>query len=91
MPIPFCSGALPDTLRIGAIGAGGFGLFALQQFLQIPGTQLVAITGTARVPALAMARRFGVTDVHEVDALLAVPDIDLVYIAPIWFPASSQS
>lgn len=71
----------PERLRIGAIGAGGFGLFALQQFLQVPGTQLVAIAGTHQEAARAMARRFGVSDVHEVDALLAVPEIDLVYIA----------
>lgn len=70
-----------EMLRIGAIGAGGFGLFALQQFLQVPGTQLVAIAGTHREAALAMARRFGVPDVHEVDALLATSEIDLVYIA----------
>jgi predicted dehydrogenase len=67
--------------RIGAIGAGGFGLFALQQFLQVPGVQLVAIAGTHREAALAMARRFGVSDLVEVDALLANPAVDLVYIA----------
>ena len=70
-----------DTLRIGAVGAGGFGLFALQQFLQFPGVELVAMAGTHREAALAMARRFGVPDVVEVDALLANPDVDLVYIA----------
>ena len=70
-----------ETLRIGAIGAGGFGLFALQQFLQLPGTQLVAIAGTHREAALAMARRFGVADVQQVEPLLAMPEIDLVYIA----------
>ncbi len=70
-----------ESLRIGAIGAGGFGLFALQQFLQAPGVRLVAIAGTHREAALAMARRFGVNDVGEVDALLANPEVDLVYIA----------
>ncbi len=70
-----------QNLRIGAIGAGGFGLFALQQFLQAPGVSLAAIAGTHREAALAMARRFGVQDLIEVDALLTSPDIDLVYIA----------
>lgn len=70
-----------NTLRIGAIGAGGFGLFALQQFLQIPGVQLAGIAGTYREAALAVARRFGVPDLVEVNALLASPDVDLVYIA----------
>jgi len=70
-----------NTLRIGAIGAGGFGLFALQQFLQCPGVELVAIAGTHREAALAMARRFGVRDLVDVEALLASPEVDLVYIA----------
>jgi predicted dehydrogenase len=69
------------TIRIGAIGAGGFGLFALQQFLQVPSTQLVAIAGTHREAALAMAKRFGVNDLVAVEALLTSPEVDLVYIA----------
>jgi predicted dehydrogenase len=69
------------SLGIGAIGAGGFGLFALQQFLQIPGVHLVGMAGTHREAALAMMRRFGVPDVVETDALLANPDVDLIYIA----------
>lgn len=78
-PIPTAMN--PEILRIGAIGAGGFGLFALQQFLQVPGTRLVAIAGTHREAALAMARRFGVDDVVDTGLLLADPEIDLVYIA----------
>ncbi len=70
-----------NTLRIGAIGAGGFGLFALQQFLQIPGVQLAGIAGTHREAALAMARRFGVPDLVETDALIHSADVDLIYIA----------
>jgi len=70
-----------ETIRIGAIGTGGFGHFALQQFLQIPGTLLTAIAGTHREASIAMARRFGVIDVEDVDVLIARQDVDLVYIA----------
>ena len=70
-----------DTLRIGAVGAGGFGLFALQQFMQIPGVSLVGIAGTSNAGALAMAQRFGVPDVGALENLLTRPDVDLVYIA----------
>ncbi len=70
-----------NTLRIGAIGAGGFGLFALQQFLQIPGVHLAGIAGTHREAALAVARRFGVPDLVDADALLGSPEVDLIYIA----------
>jgi predicted dehydrogenase len=68
-------------LGIGAIGAGGFGLFALQQFLQSPGVRLVGIADTFRDAALAMTRRFGVPEPVKMDALLANPEVDLVYIA----------
>lgn len=68
-------------VRIGIIGAGGFGLFAMQHFTQIEGVELAGMAGTHREAAFAMARRFGVPDLQEVDALLARKDIDLVYIA----------
>src|SRR4051794_27879328 len=69
------------AIRIGAIGAGGFGLYALQQFTQIPGVELVAIAGTHREAAFAMAQRFGIPDIQETEALVARNDIDLIYIA----------
>src|ERR1051326_728466 len=71
----------PDSIRIGALGAGGFGLFALQQFTQLPGVQLVAMGATHREAALAMTQRFGLPDPMDIDALLAREDINLVYIA----------
>lgn len=69
------------TLGIGAIGAGGFGLFALQQFLQFPGVQLIGMAGTHREAARAMTQRFGLPDPVEVDVLLSNPEVDLIYIA----------
>lgn len=68
-------------IRLGIIGCGGFGLFALQQFVQVPGVRLVAMAGTHREASIAAAKRFGVQDLEEVDALLARDDVDLVYIA----------
>ena len=70
-----------NKIRIGAIGAGGFGLFALQQFLQVEGAELVAMAGTHREAALAMGRRFGVAETLEVECLLQLDHVDLVYIA----------
>jgi predicted dehydrogenase len=63
------------------IGCGGFGLFALQHFTQVPGVKLVGMAGTHRPAAYAAAQRFGVPDLVEVDQLLARADVDLVYIA----------
>lgn len=68
-------------IRLGVIGCGGFGLFALQQFAQVPGIKLAGMAGTHRAAAQAAARRFGIPDIEDVDAMLARDDIDLIYIA----------
>jgi predicted dehydrogenase len=68
-------------VRLGVIGCGGFGLFALQQFTQVPGVKLVGMAGTHRPAALAAAARFGVENVDEVGELLGRDDVDMVYIA----------
>src|SRR5688500_11444757 len=69
------------AIRMGVVGAGGFGLYALQQFTQIPGITLVGMAGTHREAAFATAQRFGIPDIEDVDALVSRPDIDLIYIA----------
>ena len=68
-------------IRLGVIGCGGFGLYALQQFAQVPGVKLTGMAGTHREAARAAARRFGIPDIQDVDALLARDDVDMVYIA----------
>jgi predicted dehydrogenase len=68
-------------IGLGIIGAGGFGLYALQHFAQIPGIRRVAMAGTHRAAAQAVARRFGIPDMEDVDTLLGRDDVDLVYIA----------
>jgi predicted dehydrogenase len=68
-------------IRTGVIGCGGFGLYALQQFAQVPGVVLAGMAGTHREAAHAAATRFGIPDIEDVDRLLARDDIDLIYIA----------
>jgi len=68
-------------VRLGVIGCGGFGLFALQHFTQVPGVKLVGMAGTHREAAYAAAKRFGVPDIVEVEALVKQPDVDLIYIS----------
>ena len=70
-----------ESIRIGALGAGGFGLFALQHFTQIPGVELVGMAATHREAAYAMAQRFGIPDLQTPEALLARDDINLIYIS----------
>jgi predicted dehydrogenase len=68
-------------IGLGVIGCGGFGLYALGQFVQVPGVKLVGMAGTARPAAHAAARRFGIPDIEDIDRLLARKDVELVYIA----------
>jgi predicted dehydrogenase len=70
-----------QTIRLGIIGCGGFGLFALQHFTQVKGVELVRMAGTHRPAAIAAAKRFGVANVEEVADLVGRRDIDLIYIA----------
>lgn len=70
-----------DESRLAVIGCGGFGLYALQQFAQVPGVTLVGMAGTHRQAAYAAAQRFGIPDIEEVDELVKRDDVDLIYIA----------
>jgi predicted dehydrogenase len=72
---------MAKTVGIGIIGFGGFATFAAQQFAQVPGISLRAIASTNREGAMKAAARFGLPDVKEIDALLAMRDVDLIYIA----------
>ena len=68
-------------IGIGVIGMGGFGLFAVQQFLQVPHTKLIAIAGSKREEATVAAKRFGAVQLDSLAELVNHPDIDLIYIA----------
>jgi len=68
-------------VRLGVVGCGGFGLYALQHFTQVPGVTLAGIAGTHRPAALAAAARFGVECVDDIDHLLKRADVNMVYIA----------
>src|SRR6185369_12665312 len=72
---------MDDPIGLGVIGCGGFGLFALQQFAQLPGIRLAGMAGTARPASIAAAKRFGLEDVEDIDRLLSRPEVDVVYIA----------
>lgn len=72
---------MDGPIRLGVIGCGGFGLFALQQFTQVPGVEFVGMAGTHRPASLAAAARFGVANVDDLAAFLGRDDMDLVYIA----------
>ena len=64
-----------QTIRLGVVGCGGFGLFALQHFTQVPGVELVGMAGTHREAAYAAAQRFGIPDPVEVEELAVVCEV----------------
>ena len=66
---------------IGVIGCGGFGLFAMQQYAQIPGVNLIAVADPNRAAAEQAVQQFGLIHAPDVNALCQRPDVDLVYIA----------
>lgn len=70
-----------ETLRLGVIGMGGFGLFATQHFLQVPDTQLIAIAGTFREQAKQAARRFKADLLETPEELATRTDVDVIYLA----------
>jgi predicted dehydrogenase len=70
-----------NGIGLGIIGCGGFGLYALQQFVQVPGVKLIGMAATNRPAAHAAAQRFGIPDIQDIRGLLARDDVDLVYIA----------
>jgi predicted dehydrogenase len=70
-----------NDVGIGILGFGGFAMFAAQQFAQVPGAALRCIAETHREASLACAARFGLADVKRADAMFAMPDVNLVYIA----------
>src|SRR5579864_8819104 len=80
-----------SLIRLGVIGCGGFGLFALQQFTQVTGIKLAGMAGTHRPAALAAAARFGVENIDDVGELFRRDDVDLVYIATPPFLHHSQA
>ncbi len=80
-----------NSIGLGVIGCGGFGLFALQQFTQVAGVKFVGMAGTHRPASVAAAARFGVENVEDTGELLRRDDVHVVYIATPPFLHHSQA
>jgi predicted dehydrogenase len=70
-----------NAVRIGVVGCGGFGLFALQNFTQIPGAEVVGMSESYGPAADAAAAQFGIGEQDPVEKLVARDDVDIIYIA----------
>lgn len=80
-----------ETIGLGVIGCGGFGLFAMQQFIQIPGVVPIGVTATHREATLKAVERYGLKMFDSIEQMLADPTIHLIYIATPPFLHHSQA
>jgi predicted dehydrogenase len=80
-----------SKIGLGVIGFGSFAMFAIQHFMQIPGTKLIGLAGTHREAADAAAKRFDAIHYDTIGELVNNPAVDLVYIATPPFLHYEQS
>lgn len=72
-------------VRMGAVGCGAFGQFALGHFARGPTVRIAAVADVRQEVAGKVARRFEAKAYTDIEALVASPKIDLVYLAtPPW-------
>ncbi|WP_218566613.1 Gfo/Idh/MocA family protein [Vallicoccus soli] len=69
-----------DGLRAGLVGAGGVGARHAQVLAGLEGVSLVAVTDTDAGRARALADEHGATAYPDLDALLAAPGLDAVWL-----------
>ena len=68
-------------LRLGMLGGGSFGHFAVQELTKLPGVALVAMAETRREASHVLARRLGIPLLGSARELVARDDVDWVYVA----------
>jgi predicted dehydrogenase len=68
-------------IRLGVIGCGQFAQFAVEQFIDVPGTRVTAVTDVVETNAVGTAERFGAVVAGDPGALATRADVDLVYVA----------
>ena len=70
-----------NGIRLGVIGCGQFARFAVEQFIDVPGTRVTAVTDVVEASAVGTAERFGAVVADDPGALATRADVDLVYVA----------
>lgn len=78
-------------IGVGVIGFGSFAMFAIQHLTQVPGVKLRGFSGTHREAAVTASKRFDAPLFENIEDMLKLPDIDLVYIATPPFLHHEQS
>ncbi|WP_316290035.1 Gfo/Idh/MocA family protein [Clavibacter michiganensis] len=85
--MPPASARTPDgddarPIRFGVIGAAGIAASVVPDMLLVPGVEVVAVHSRTRASAEALAEACGIARIHDtLEALLADPEVDAVYVA----------
>lgn len=70
-------------MNIGILGTGSIARTMAEEFAKVPAFRCEAVCSRQRATGEALAQQFGIPKVYtDYDAMLADPDIELVYIAP---------
>ena len=78
-------------LHIGIVGAGDFAAFAIQAFLKVLGVKVIAITDINRSAAEKMSSQYNLKICDDLEELLALEKVDLIYISTPPFLHYAQS
>ena|ERR1700722_3623753 len=68
-------------LHIGIVGAGDFATFAIPAFLKVPGVKVIAVTDINKSAAEKMSSQYNLKICDNLEQLLAMEKVDLVYIS----------
>jgi predicted dehydrogenase len=74
--------AAGDPIRFGVIGAAGIARSVVPDMQLVPGVEVVAVHSRSHASSAALANACGIPRIHDtLDALLADPEVDAVYVA----------
>ena len=69
-------------MNLGILGTGFIARTMAAEFAKVPAFHCAAVCSRQKATGEALARSFGIPKVYtDLDAMLADPDIDLIYIA----------
>ena len=69
-------------MNIGILGTGSIARTMVAEFAKVPAFRCEAVCSRQQATGKALAQQFGIPKVYtDYDAMLADPDIELVYIA----------
>ena len=72
---------MAETVGIAMVGAGAFGQFCLKAFSEVDGIKIGAVVDTQLEQAQRLASQYGADAYHDMEPMLARPDIAIVTLS----------